>query len=131
MDWLSQLQTGYNVGKEHISKGKSSSRFFILAPILALLYASPAYAYLDPGSGGALIGTITATIGALWYSIKSLFYRLTDSKQIEASVPSQTESLVLFSEGKAYWGTFRPLVAELIRKEIPFRYRTLDLYDPV
>lgn len=115
------------------NKNKVSVRL-ALPIIFITLYSNPVYAYLDPGSGSAIIGVITATIGSLWYSIKSIYYRLTGKKRINAFIANEhgneNESLVLFSEGKAYWGTFRPLVEALIRQKIPFRYRTLDLYDP-
>ena len=106
------------------------SPLYIVLVVLAVVHSGPAYAYLDPGSGSALVSVITATIGSLWYAIKSLYYALLRNNTINARSVSQTDSLVIFSEGKAYWGTFRPLVEELIEQKIPFRYRTLDLYDP-
>ena len=38
------------------------------------------FAYLDPGSGSALVGTIIAVAGAALYSLKSFFYRLVRGK---------------------------------------------------
>ena len=98
--------------------------------ILVLLHAEPVFAYLDPGSGSAIISVITATIGSLWYAFKSIFYRLTGKESSKRSLVSKEDSLVIFNEGKAYWGTFRPLIEELIKEKIPFRYLTLDLHDP-
>ena len=97
---------------------------------LVLVYSGPAYAYLDPGSGSALVGVITATLGSLWYAVKTFYYSLARSKATDSYSVSQTDSLVILSEGRVYWGTFRPLVEELIKQKIPFRYRTLDLHDP-
>lgn len=54
-----------------------------LAFLVALLWASPAYAYVGPGMGlaviGAIIGGITTVIlaffGLLWYPIKKRLKR--------------------------------------------------------
>lgn len=37
-------------------------------------------AYLDPGSGSALVGTVIAVAGAALYSLKSFFYRIVRGK---------------------------------------------------
>jgi hypothetical protein len=34
------------------------------------------FAYLDPGSGSALVGTLIAVGGAAIFSLKSFFYRV-------------------------------------------------------
>ena len=44
---------------------------------------------------------------------------------------AQPPSLALFSEGEAYLSTFQPIAEELVRREIPFSYLTLDPSDPV
>ena len=41
------------------------------------------FAYLDPGSGSALVGTLFAIVGAVAYSLKSLFYRIFFGKKVE------------------------------------------------
>jgi len=86
-------------------------------------------AYLDPGSGSALVGTIIALAGAALFSAKSLFYRLLGRKH-PAGAAIGDDSIALFSEGRNYWSTFRPIVEELIRRQINFRYYTFDLLDP-
>lgn len=85
-------------------------------------------AYLDPGSGSALIGTLFAIVGAAAFSLKSLFYRFFLGKKAEKVRPN--EEIAIFSEGKSYWGTFRPIVAELIARGVRFSYYTLDPHDP-
>ena len=104
--------------------------FKVVLLMLALLHSESAFAYLDPGSGSAIISVITATIGSLWHSLKSVFYRLIGESSSSQPLISKDNCLVVFNEGKAYWGTFRPLIEELIKEKIPFRYLTLDLHDP-
>jgi len=58
-------------------------RLPVLALFAALLLASPAYAYVGPGTGLAVIGTIVGGIsavilaffGLLWYPIKKRLKR--------------------------------------------------------
>lgn len=84
------------------------------------------FAYLDPGSGSALVGTLIAVAGAGLFSLKSLIYRLLRKDVGEKVVPQ----IAIFSEGKNYWGTFRLIVEELIARKIHFAYYTMDLHDP-
>jgi hypothetical protein len=108
----------------------ANSTLYIVPALVLLVHTQPVYAYLDPGSGSALVSVITATLGSLWYAARSFYYFITRDKTVPEYSVSQEKSLVIFSEGKAYWGTFRPLIEELIQQKIPFRYRTLDLSDP-
>jgi hypothetical protein len=113
------------------TSAESESHDFALLALLFFATFSPAtYGYLDPGSGSAILGVITAALGALWFTIKQFFYSFTGKNSLTNSLVSQTESLVIFSEGEAYWGTFRPLIEELIKQKIPFRYLTIDVDDP-
>ncbi len=84
-------------------------------------------AYLDPGSGSALVGTLIALAGAGLFSLKSLVYRLLRKEPLVKEVEPD---IAIFSEGRNYWGTFRLLVEELISREVHFAYYTLDLHDP-
>ena len=89
-------------------------------------------AYLDPGSGSALVGTLIAVAGAGLYSLKSFFYRLVRKptpEEIDAE-KNANPGIAIFSEGKNYWGTFKEIVDELISRKIHFAYYTLDLHDP-
>ena len=83
-------------------------------------------AYLDPGSGSALVGTVIAVAGAALYSLKSFFYRLIRKDNATEIKPD----IAIFSEGKNYWGSFKEIVEELISRKIHFAYYTMDLYDP-
>lgn len=85
-------------------------------------------AYLDPGSGSALLGAVFALCGAFAFSAKSFFFRYVLGRKI-ATVKANA-GIAIFSEGKNYWGTFRPIVDELLRREIDFSYYTMDVKDP-
>ena len=89
-------------------------------------------AYLDPGSGSALVGTLIAVAGAGLYSLKSFFYRLVRKptpEEIDAAKNANPD-IAIFSEGKNYWGTFREIVEDFISRKVHFAYYTMDLHDP-
>ncbi len=85
------------------------------------------FAYLDPGSGSALVGTLIAVAGAAMFSVKSFVYRLLRKEPLVKEIEPD---IAIFSEGKNYWGTFHLLVEELITRKIHFAYYSLDLHDP-
>lgn len=89
-------------------------------------------AYLDPGSGSALVGTVIALAGAALYSLKSLLYHFLRKPSPEEQQAQENEDvgLAIFSEGKNYWGTFQEIIEELISRKVHFSYYTMDLHDP-
>ena len=48
----------------------------IAGTLLYLALLSPAYAYIDPGSGSMIMTTILGVIAAIGYSLRKQFYRL-------------------------------------------------------
>ena len=106
------------------------SYFFLL--FLGLL-PNVCHAYLDPGSGNALIYLLLSLAGSVVYFFKSSFYKIRqiisgDSSSIRES--DKEPAIVIFSEGKTYWYTFKGIVEELIRRNIPFTYLSMDVEDP-
>ena len=94
---------------------------------------SVAYAYLDPGSGNALIYMVLSFFGAVVFTLKGLFYKLLGKKDLlenEQALEENQNNIVIFNEGKMYWNTFRPIVEALIKKNVVFSYYTMDINDP-
>ena len=104
--------------------------------VLTLFATIPenAYAYLDPASGNAIASFFIALFGSAIFFIKSIFYKVfsRSSPVVNLDNDNKSESFlpVIFSEGKTYWTTFRPIVEEFINQKIHFRYITLDVCDP-
>lgn len=104
--------------------------------VICLFVPSISYAYLDPGTGNALLYVILSLTGAIFYFLKGIFYRAIKNKSnhnsINASKTSKTQhdSIVIFNEGKAYWHVFKPVVEKLIEKKQYFSYYTMDINDP-
>ena len=107
--------------------------FLLIAGFFLLASPVPAYAYLDPGTGNALVFGIVGLGAALLYFCKSIFYglraRLSGTARQHSRLAPQ-DDLVIFSEGKIYWPTFKPIVEALIAREFSFRYLSMDLEDP-
>ena len=58
------------------SKMKISTPIGIVAVCAALFCAPSAHAYIDPGSGSALITAILGVIGAIGYTFRKYYYKI-------------------------------------------------------
>lgn len=103
-----------------------------LAFIFLILWASPAYAYLDPGSGSMLLYALAGLAASLMYVLRGLYYRVTSL--VTGKGPRDIESmngveLVFYSEGGKYWNVFAPIIEALDTKGIKCAYLTSDEED--
>ncbi|MDO4179047.1 MAG: CDP-glycerol glycerophosphotransferase family protein [Phascolarctobacterium sp.] len=101
--------------------------------VFTFMLPMPAYAYLDPGSGNALVYVLISFFGAFIFSLKSLFYAIvgkSNGKAETTASDTQDSGIVIFSEGKQYWNTFKPIVEALLRKQVAFSYYTMNVNDP-
>jgi hypothetical protein len=103
--------------------------FLKLAIILLLFAPASASAYLDPGTGNAILAALFGLAGSLVFFSKNIFYAIkgavTGKKQEKFHA-----DLAIFCEGAMYWIYFRDIIAELIRRGIRFTYYTMDMNDP-
>lgn len=112
--------------------------FFILYIFFVICFFVPstAHAYLDPGTGNALIYVALSLLGAVFYFVKGFFYKIVKRNEEQNEVQEDGagavnhHSIVLINEGKAYWNTFKPIVEKLLEKNQPFTYYTMDIEDP-
>lgn len=102
-----------------------------LALAIIVFFPTIAFAYLDPGTGNALVAAFFGLIGSLLFFAKNIYYRvkaaLTGKKIAVMNAPKK---LAFFSEGSRYWIFYKDIIAELIKRKIHFSYYTLDLDDP-
>ncbi len=111
---------------------------FIFLLLFVAVFPETSYAYLDPGSGNALVYLVISLTGAALYFAKNMFYqvvRLFSSKErlemrVAKAQANEVPPLALFSEGSSYWTMFKPLIEELLRRKIPFQYYSMDVHDP-
>ena len=99
---------------------------------LFLLLASPAYAYLDPGTGSLLLYAIVGIAATVLFAIRNLWYTLKGKVFLAgaASVSTGLPDIVFHSEGGNYWQVFEPVIASLSREGIACAYVTPDPADP-
>ncbi len=108
--------------------------------VICFFVPSTAFAYLDPGTGNALIYVLLSLGGAVIYVAKNAYYKITGNskKKNKTIVDSEKNAvgfdsdnnIVLFNEGRIYWNTFKPVVEALIKKQVRFSYYTMDVDDP-
>ncbi|MDR1509976.1 MAG: CDP-glycerol glycerophosphotransferase family protein [Synergistaceae bacterium] len=102
-------------------------RDLLVFTIAFMLVPKPAYAYLDPGSGNILVYVLISLAGALLYTLRNVFWGLFGRKRENTM---KHDSIAVFSEGKNYWNTFKPVVEALIELNQPFSYYSMDIDDP-
>ena len=108
--------------------------------VICFFVPSTAFAYLDPGTGNALIYVLLSLGGAVIYVAKNAYYKITcNSKKKNKTIADSEKNavgfgsdnnIVLFNEGRIYWNTFKPVVEALIKKQVRFSYYTMDVDDP-
>ena len=100
---------------------------------LVMAFPGTAHAYLDPGTGSMLLSAVIGIAATLFFTVKTflyktvgLFYRMTGSP----APASGKDALVLYSEGKTYWNTFKPVLEALDEAGEPAVYLSSGKDDP-
>jgi hypothetical protein len=92
---------------------------------IAVVFMTPAQAYLDPGTGSMLLSTLIALVATLIYSIKSFVFKIKSfiarlfGEKIEKI---QSNDIIFYNEGEQYFTTFYPILKELTSRGIKFTY---------
>ena len=81
-------------------KGQNmKSSYLILASIILLTFATPAMAYIDPGSGSAIMSAIVGFFAAItmlvktyWYKLKSLFSSRENEQDVDTTADDPAEN---------------------------------------
>ena len=88
--------------------------------------------YIDPGTGSMLFSILVGAAATLFFLAKAamlkvkVFFSGKKSGQIDASY----KKYVIYSEGRNYWNTFRPVCDEFERRKIPLVFYTSSKDDP-
>ena len=99
---------------------------------LLIFFPKSAFAYLDPGTGSALIYAIFGLSFALFYTIKGYFYSFTNFiLKGTVSKVKNSYNVVFFTEGGQYKNTFIPILKVLDEKSVPYKIFTLDEKDGI
>ncbi len=92
-----------------------------------------AWAYLDPGTGSMLLSVVVGLVSSAYFVarklpsvIRSLIYRATGRKD-----DLKKNKIVIYSESKSYWSTWRPVLHALVDRGVAVTYLTSAEKDPV
>jgi hypothetical protein len=95
---------------------------------------TPLAAYIDPGTGSMLFSFLTGIAVTAFFFFRNMLLRLKEPSlrrnKTKAREGRAVDSLVIYSEGKQYWNVFKPVVEELVRRNIPCVYYTSSEDDP-
>ena len=107
-------------------------RWTALAVFLTWLVPSPAFAYLDPGTGSMLVSALIGRAATVFFLLKSFYYKAANLfyRLIGRSLPKDAGAIVFYGEGRQYWNTFRPVLEALDREGTKAVYLCSDADDP-
>jgi hypothetical protein len=112
--------------------GDRKMKVYIL--FFLIFFAPPLFAYIDPGTGSMLFSFLTGIGVAAFFFFKNLLLKLKSGALRGGKAKPQgaaaAASLVIYSEGKQYWNVFKPVVEELVRRNIPCAYYSSGEDDP-
>ncbi len=110
-------------------------RAFLPAALLVCLCPGPAQAYLDPGTGSMLVSALAGIAATAFFMAKTLYYRAAGllyrlAGGGAAVPPGGGNGIVFYSEGRQYWGTFKPVLQALDAMGQSAVYLTSGADDP-
>lgn len=99
---------------------------------ITLLIPTPAYAYLDPGTGSMLLSVLIGIVSTAWFMARKIpsLIRSGLFKVSGKASAVERKPIVIYGESANYWGTFRPLLEEFAKRNIPVEYLTSTKDDP-
>lgn len=107
-------------------------RLFFAAALLLLALPTPAYAYLDPGSGSMLLSVLIGLLSTSYFMVRKVpgFLRGAFARATRKARGKEHKHIVIYGESANYWGTFRPLLEEFGRRGEVVEYLTSSADDP-
>ncbi len=111
---------------------KKFMRWFYVAFFL-LIAPYYAFAYLDPGTGSLLLYAVIGIASSIIFALRNLWYRMIEfffSKKSGGTTEKKAlPDIVFHSEGGKYWQVFKPMIQELLKRNIECAYITPDKTD--
>jgi hypothetical protein len=92
--------------------------------VVFLLYSPPAYAYLDPGTGSALVYVIIGILLSAYFALRGLYHK-TLELIFRIRFKNRKCTLAIHSEDPRYESTFLPVIRALARRNRAFSYFTM------
>jgi hypothetical protein len=92
--------------------------------LAGLLCARPAAAYIDPGTGSALVGVVTAVVVSVYFAVRALYFRIAELV-FRARYRHQKCGLAIHCEDPRYEITFLPVIRSLAERGVELTYFTM------
>ncbi len=96
----------------------------VLAAALLLFVAPAAEAYIDPGTGSALVYVVSGVVVSLYFAARGLYYRLLDLA-FRIRFRDQNCAVALHCEDPRYESTFLPVLKALVARGIQPTFFTM------
>lgn len=115
-----------------INMNRSVLRAAALLFLVLTVCPTPAYAYLDPGTGSMLLSVLIGLLSSAYFLVRklpalfrSVLFRATGKGKL-----LERKHIAIYGETANYWGTFRPLLEEFGRRGEAVEYLTSSENDP-
>ena len=87
--------------------------------------------YIDPGTGSMLFSVLISLFALGYFAFRGVVIKLRLLFAGKKGAKGKRIPYVIYNEGCQYWNTFRPVVEEFEKRQIPLVYYTSAQNDPV
>lgn len=100
--------------------------------LILILYIPVANAYLDPGTGSMLLSVFIGLMSSAYFAIRKFpeLLRRAVFRSTNRTDLLKKNNIVIYSESKSYWSTFKPLLDEFAKRNTDILYLTSANNDP-
>jgi len=86
--------------------------------------------YIDPGTGSMLFSLAIGLVSVIWFGARKIYLKLKYLTPGKTKTISAKKDIVIYSEDKRYWTTFKGILDEFERRKIRVSYLTGSEDDP-
>lgn len=87
--------------------------------------------YIDPGTGSMLFSLAIGLVSVLWFGTRKLYMKLKYLTPGRSLVDTNKKNIVIYSEDKRYWTTFKGVLNEFENRSFPVTYLAGSEDDPL
>lgn len=86
--------------------------------------------YIDPGTGSMLFSLVIGLISVIWFAMRKLYLKVKYRNPGKEKSDTAKKDIVLYSEDKRYWTSFKGILDEFERRKVPVTYLAGSEDDP-
>ena len=103
---------------------KKNFNLKLVITLICILQSPSAYAYIDPGTGSALVYVVTGIVVSAYFAMRSLYYRIIELF-FRIRFKYNHCSIAVHSEDPRYEISFMPILEELVKHGVDVTYFTM------